>query len=201
MRLLALRPIGRLIEAFRRNRDGVAAIEFAFIAPVMILIFLATFEIGRAYSIYRRVANTTDTIGDLVARELSVSDANVNGILALVPAAMEPHPTDPNLQIQIIPLYATGANRSQISVYARPPARGTASHSCGSYQVTDQEKQLLQSINAGFIMVKATYNYRPMFLSGFSVPWEYEQMFAPRRTACVVFDSFCGARPAICSAA
>jgi Flp pilus assembly pilin Flp len=188
------------LRAFRTNNNGVAAVEFALIAPVMIALFFAVFEIGRAYSIYRHLSNTTDMVGDLVTRETTSSAAPfkadmLNGIYGLVPAAMGSHPIDPNLKIQVIPLYATGANRNQIRVYAKPPARGTAPQSCGTFSVTPDEKALIQSVNVGFVMVKSTYTYRPLFISSLAVPWEYRQIFAPRRDFCIIFESGSCATP------
>jgi len=192
--------LSRTLGRFVRDRKGVAAVEFGFIAPVMIALLVGVFEAGRAYSIYRHVANTTDLIGDLVTRETTSTAAPmnaglVNGIYGLVPAAMGGHPTDPNLKIQVIPLYATGVNRSTVRVYARPPARGTSTQSCGTYPLTPEEKQLVQSVNVGFVMVKSTYVYRPMFLSAISGTWEYRQMYAPRRDFCIIFDNGSCAAP------
>ncbi len=182
------------LRTFSRDKDGVAAVEFALIAPVMLTLLLGVFEAGRAYSIYRHLANTTDRVGDLVARETSstaapLSSAMINGIYGLVPAAMGGHQIDPNLTIQVIPLFATGTNRSEIRVYAKPPSRGSTPHACGSYALTPGEKQLVQSVNVGFIMVKSTYEYRPMFVSSLAIPFEYRQLYAPRRDLCIYFET------------
>lgn len=197
------------LRAFRRSQDGIAAVEFAFIAPVMIVMLLGLFEAGRAYSMFRRVTHAADMVGDLVSREIAVSRIGptgpsktfINDIYALVSATMGSYPINPNLRIEVIPLVNIS---NAIRVYANPPgfANGAANPSGNvcSYAPTSVERQLLQTgVVAGrangLIIVRLTYDYSPLLLSGMTVPWEYKQMFVPRRSACVAFDVNCGATP------
>lgn len=51
-----------------RDRAGTAAIEFAFIVPIMVSIFLAAVELSNAVIVYMKLINATDTIADLTAQ-------------------------------------------------------------------------------------------------------------------------------------
>ncbi len=52
-----------------RNKSGSAAIEFAFLAPLLTLMLLGTIELGRAINMHRVFTTATDTTGDLVGRQ------------------------------------------------------------------------------------------------------------------------------------
>ena len=77
----------RILSALRaawRCQQGAAATEFAFLAPLLMLMLLGTIEIGRAISMDRHFSIATSTASDLVAREelLGTTDANAQTNLA-----------------------------------------------------------------------------------------------------------------------
>jgi len=41
-----------MLQAFRRSRSGTAAIEFAFILPVLLMMFAGVVEAGRLFQVY-----------------------------------------------------------------------------------------------------------------------------------------------------
>jgi Flp pilus assembly protein TadG len=56
-------PLRRL-----RNADGIAAVEFALVAPVLILLLLGTVEFPRAYGISQGLEKAARTMADLISR-------------------------------------------------------------------------------------------------------------------------------------
>jgi Flp pilus assembly protein TadG len=54
-------PQARLFRFFK-SKSGTAAIEFAFIAPLMIVLFAGTVEVGRAYQVYNAVNRVASQI-------------------------------------------------------------------------------------------------------------------------------------------
>jgi Flp pilus assembly protein TadG len=63
-----------LVRRIARNNKGVAAVEFAMIAPIMLMLLIGTLEMGTAYTIDRRVSAIASSIADLVARETDTMD-------------------------------------------------------------------------------------------------------------------------------
>ncbi len=64
-------PMRRLMVKLKLMRDdesGVAALEFAIIAPVLILLFLGTIEISLAIAVDRKVSRISSSIADLITR-------------------------------------------------------------------------------------------------------------------------------------
>lgn len=59
--------LGRL-RSFRKDNRGVAALEFAIIAPILILLFLGTIEISLAISVDRKISRVSSAVADLVTQ-------------------------------------------------------------------------------------------------------------------------------------
>ncbi|GEP03008.1 TadE/TadG family type IV pilus assembly protein [Methylobacterium oxalidis] len=57
-----------LLRRFGPARGGVTAVEFALIAPVLLLLFSATVDVPRAFSTGRRLAHGASTMADLISR-------------------------------------------------------------------------------------------------------------------------------------
>ena len=65
-----LRRIPLLLKfaSFKKDNRGVAALEFAIIAPILILLFLGTLEISLAISVDRKVSRVSSAVADLVTQ-------------------------------------------------------------------------------------------------------------------------------------
>lgn len=65
------RPMPRhkhLLSRFRRDRRGVAALEFALILPILVLLALGCFEVPRYVLLWQRLERTASGVSDLVAQ-------------------------------------------------------------------------------------------------------------------------------------
>ena len=58
---------------FRVARGGLAAIEFALLLPIMLLLYLGAFEISQAVSVKRQVTLTASTVANIVTQYASIS--------------------------------------------------------------------------------------------------------------------------------
>lgn len=181
---------------FRQANDGVAAIEFAFIAPVMLIMFFGIFEAGRAYSMHRRFADASNMIGDLVTREQEIKEADLEGIYGLIPTALAQFgSSSANMTVEVVPVHIpiTGGKK-QVRVYAQPKTyKGkTTPPSCSTYAVTKEAEDVLKNTSFGLVIVKSSFSYQPLLnypvlSEAFkSVVWQHEAVFAPRQS-CVAF--------------
>jgi len=63
------------------DRHGVGAVEFALIAPLLLMIYITVFELTIGLSISKRVTRAAGTIADLVTQQQeSVSDSFLNSM-------------------------------------------------------------------------------------------------------------------------
>ncbi|MGB3812794.1 MAG: TadE/TadG family type IV pilus assembly protein [Shinella sp.] len=58
---------------FLTDRRGVGAIEFAIVAPLMIMAYIGAFEISVAVSMSRKVSRASSTVSDLLTRSKTTS--------------------------------------------------------------------------------------------------------------------------------
>ncbi len=51
-----------------RDRSGTAAVEFAFIVPIMLVIFFGSYETANLVLAYMKLENAAETVADLIAQ-------------------------------------------------------------------------------------------------------------------------------------
>ena len=85
-------PRKRGLKSLLRNEDGISAVEFAFIAPFMILIFFGCIELSFMMRADRRVTATASSLGDLTTRLASVTDQDMRELYNAATVMMQPYP-------------------------------------------------------------------------------------------------------------
>lgn len=83
--------------AFLRGPEGMAAIEFAMILPLLLLLFVYTVEIARGLDERRKVDRVASTICDVISQQSTAKplpDTTVAALLGAAPAMTEPYPSD-----------------------------------------------------------------------------------------------------------
>ncbi|WP_117192988.1 TadE/TadG family type IV pilus assembly protein [Rhizobium terrae] len=91
------------------DRRGVGAVEFALIAPILISLYITSFEITIGLSVSTRLTRATSTIADLVTRETTVSQATLATMKNVADGMFAPYKVDdPNIRITGVVLDATG---------------------------------------------------------------------------------------------
>jgi Flp pilus assembly protein TadG len=83
--------ITRALHDFVRSSAGLSAVEFALILPIMLTLFLGGTEITQGITIKRKVTIATRTIGDLVAQDTTINNAEMAGIFAATTAVLAPY--------------------------------------------------------------------------------------------------------------
>ncbi len=109
-----VKTIARLSAFFRsatRHEGGVAAVEFAMIAPILLILMIGTLEMGTAYTIDRRVSTIASSLSDLVARETEVMDDGKLFVMTdkIARALLAPYDFAP-VEIHITSLKADGSD-------------------------------------------------------------------------------------------
>ncbi|MEM1284388.1 MAG: TadE/TadG family type IV pilus assembly protein [Pseudomonadota bacterium] len=92
--------VGRRIAGFRKSRRGVAATEFALLAPFMIALWLGSSELTQGVAAERKVSLAASTLADLVTQQTNVTPTEMNEIMNATVAIMTPFSTA-NLAIEI----------------------------------------------------------------------------------------------------
>ncbi|MGE0022799.1 MAG: TadE/TadG family type IV pilus assembly protein [Hyphomicrobium sp.] len=180
----------RVGKAFAGDTAGLAAVEFAMVTPVLVLMLVGAVEITRAVSIDRRVSVATNMIADLVARETKLTGDDVRAIYDVAERVMSPYDAAP-LTLSIIPVMASANNASQTLVYPGTTNRpsyhgGNVPAKCQSYTLANGMLEANESV----IVVEGNYTFTPLF-TGYvmgSQDWSKTAVAKPRKSMCVAFD-------------
>ncbi len=95
------RPFRKLVSRWRRDDAGVAAIEFAFIAPIMFFMLIGTVELSQAITVDRRVMVVASTTADLVAREDKIKQSQLVTYMQVIGVLLAPYEKEP-LKVTIL---------------------------------------------------------------------------------------------------
>jgi Flp pilus assembly protein TadG len=144
----------RLARGWRRCERGAAAVEFALIAPVLVLFHLGAVEMVQAWEAKRRVAHVAAALADLTAQNRSVSPADLTDIMKAGALLMSPFPAS-RLGERISSFYldTNGTVQKDWSVQSDT---WTAS---GDPSVPKDYLQAGESV----IVADVTFSYKPMF--------------------------------------
>lgn len=74
-------PEKRMLRRLLAERDGVAVVEFALVAPFMLFLLVAAVDLGNAITANRKVTAAVQSTADLVSQERQLSDAEVDNAL------------------------------------------------------------------------------------------------------------------------
>ena len=151
--LLPKAPLAWL-RAFRRDRRGVSALEFALISPVLIMAYFGLSELSGALMAQRRAAHTASAIGDLVAQDSSISNADMTDIFSAAQTIMTPFPTTTlKMRVTSITADSTGSPKVMWS-----DAQGMTALTVGN-TVTGLPSGVISAAGDSIIMTETTYQY------------------------------------------
>ena len=155
-----------ILSRFIQDHRGVAAVEFALLAPLMVLMYFGMAELTSGLMANRKLSAAASTIGDLTAQAQSTTPSQVSDIFAIGQTLMEPYPvtgTSLRLRVSSVTVDANGSPKvdwsqgttgltalSKGSVVALPLATKTAP--------TDPDKPFIGS-GQSVIVAEAHYAF------------------------------------------
>lgn len=86
--------LNRATRRFRGDQSGVGAVEFALIAPVLIVLYMGSLEISVAMSVNKKLARAASTVADLVTQEDKVNKTLLTSMVNVAQSVMTPYRTD-----------------------------------------------------------------------------------------------------------
>ncbi len=175
----------QILRRFAKATDGVAALEFAMCAPVLAVLFLATFDGGRAIGVYMKVRAATYALAAISNQYSTIGDADMSGIFAATEKVLAPYSTAP-----------LGQTVSGITIDSTAKATVTWSSTQGGVARavgnTINLPKNLDIPNTFLIFSEVTYQYTPMFgyfNSSASISFSDNLFVAPRSAASIARTS------------
>ncbi len=172
-------------QIFKANCAGVAAVEFAFIAPVLMLMALAVAEASHAIIAHKHFQKAVSMMGDLVSRETQIgslgtassANSDMAGMMNAALQAMYPYNTS-TLQMAITAIKANPNTGAQ-TVAWNYQYNGYPVTACGGSKSMPAAGMITNG-NAA-ILVEAQYTYTPLvsqLVPGFKLPMTFKDQIA-----------------------
>lgn len=108
-------PAGVFIKLKRliADRSGVGAVEFALIAPLLLALYITSFELTIGFSVSSRVTRSASTIADLITREQNVDKDKLGTMKDVANSLFAPY-TANNLKIKITGITVDGSGNPTV---------------------------------------------------------------------------------------
>ena len=155
----------RVWRELRRDKRGVAAVEFALIVPIVIVVYALGFELAQASTVYRKLTDTTVQLANVTSQYTAVADTDVNNIFGASSQIMSPYATAP-LTIVLSEVKTDDSNNA--TVWWSVPYPSTVTPLTKGAAITMPAG--MSSKDSYYILVQTTYAYTPTiggaFMSG-----------------------------------
>lgn len=168
-----------------RDRSGTAAVEFAIILPVMLLLYLGTFEASHLIMTKRKVESAAEAVGGIVARSPNMDMTRLKNVLLVFDGiAGDVDGEDPKVTITTVRTDANG--KATVDWQRVGTAAGVASGT--PFQLAANLAGLPDSY---FVVTRVEYRFDPTFDVGGvfgGVKFDRTFSFRPRKGAAVAWQ-------------
>jgi Flp pilus assembly protein TadG len=178
------RHLAARLSGIARQDSGLAAVEFALILPILVMLWFGGVELTQALSVDRRLNNLASSIGDLVARSKIVTTADVDTIFDIAPGAMFPFcKTETACNAAGLGMRITAVNINGAGNATAAWSRGQGATAYGTGQdMNGVVPATLRVPDTSIIVSEVYYTYSPAVgyvLTG-DIPLEDRMFFVPR---------------------
>lgn len=142
--------------AFRLDRRGVSAIEFAIIAPVVIIAYFGMSELSLALMSQRRVSHASSALGDLTSQFKTLQMSDVNNIFAASSLIMQPFSTT-TLQLRLTSITLQSNGKATVD-WSEAQGTGLTKYPIGTV-ITDPTVTSLLTQSSSIILSEAKYTF------------------------------------------
>jgi len=107
-------PFLARLRRFLRDCRGVAAIEFALVAPILICAYLGMAEVTLGLMASRQTSHLAATIGDLASQSDNLTAANITDLWAIGASMLQPFSTGTALKMRLSEVYMNTSNKAVV---------------------------------------------------------------------------------------
>nr|WP_295890103.1 TadE/TadG family type IV pilus assembly protein [uncultured Devosia sp.] len=176
----------RLLSGMRRLRlseAGTAAVEFALVLPIMLVLYIGFVEVSALISVDRKLQSAAGALGDLVARsDTTISAATLTDYFKAAGGIMTPNPVDDLRQVVTqVEVLADGTTKVRWSRQYLNGAYGNGPHAVNSSFALPTA---MVNIAKGkyVIVAEGSYQFPPLYGFAFkqTINLYRENYFMPR---------------------
>lgn len=179
----ALHRVLAHIRLLRLSEAGTAAVEFALVLPIMLMLYIGFVEVSALISVDRKLQSAAGALGDLVARsDTTISAATLTDYFHAASGIMTPNPIEELRQVVTqVQVLADGTTRVSWSRQYLGGVYGTGPHAVNSSFALPAA--MVNIARGKFVIVaEGSYDYPTLYGLAFSqtINLYRENFFMPR---------------------
>lgn len=170
---------------FSRDTRGLSAVEFAIILPFMAILYLGGTAVTQGIIVKRKVVLVTHTVGDLVARDNSITNGEVTAIFDAAKAVFAPYSWGTLLKIKISSVRVNAAGTATVAWSEGFQDTARAANS------TVVLPTGLNTPNTSIIWAEVSYSFTPTIggsFTGGAINLHDQLYIRPRLVTCITRD-------------
>lgn len=189
----------RLAARFIGDKRGLAAVEFAFIVPLMLTMIFGTIEVSSAVAVDRKVTIAARTISDLVSQGAQVKDADLKNYFALGAVVMTPYSVTSATLTQRITAVNVDATKKATVVWSKLATVTNGVATLAADPTYTKDKVVTSEIPADLLVANTqliwsgvTYTYAPIVryvIDSAGVPLSDQCFTRPRQSSTVDYSA------------
>ena len=144
-----------VVRRFSSDRRGLAALEFALIAPLMVLVLFGSVEVTELLNTNRRAENASASVADVIARDTDVTTPEISDLWTAAATLMYPNSATP-LKMRVTSVRINSATDAR--VLWSEGYNGYSPRGAGSAVALPSG---LMIVGSSVIMSEANYHYVP----------------------------------------
>ena len=149
------------LRRFVADRRGIAAIEFAFVAPLLLAMYFVTMEIAPAIDANKKVGRSASMIADLITQQQAITKGEIDAILSLGQSTLNPY-TRTQMKIVVTAIEVTDESTPKVKVvWSRKVQNGIFSAGASPGSITTVPDRL-KTKGSFLVRVESELDYRPM---------------------------------------
>jgi Flp pilus assembly protein TadG len=149
------------LAAFGRDGRGVAAVEFALIAPILLVMYFLTMETSQAIETSKKVGRLGSMVADLVTQQQSVTKSALDAIMQIGQTTLLPYGrSQPTITITGITITTDPTPKIQVA-WSRKLTNGVSGAGAAKNSTTTVPASLI--IPGTFLVrVESDLGYKPV---------------------------------------
>ena len=195
-RLMAMMMGHPVCRCFLASQRGVAAIEFAMIMPVLLILFLSSFDVGNAIIAYLKVRTATYELAAITNQygtgsTAQISASTMSAITAATSQVMAPYSSS-STTVTISQIRAGSASSATVSWSYSPNGTGLTQGATYSGLPANMAKNSCNNkYPCYFILSSVSYTYTPLFGHYMTGPLTLSDtlLVTPRVSTCVQYNN------------
>jgi Flp pilus assembly protein TadG len=161
-----VRKLSFLLGRFRRDRRGVAAIEFALILPVLVLLTLGCFEVPRYVLLWQRLERASSGVSDLVSQADEPMIGNqMTDIMSAAKIMMQPYDIKTKGKIIVTSINNPSGGTGVTNTWRISCGSGTGTTQLGAVNATPTNlpAALNPTVDNEVLVTEVFFTYTPVF--------------------------------------